>query len=148
MGGGATSGSTNFTADLFGDDASANLVLHSDLSGRGELHLQASADESRIDLIKSGTTRVIINPTAADGSPIASFDSSVLHTTGPQFSLSNSNAPIFTVDFSGAITLAGTTNQITFGGTNTPPVSAVAPTKWISVKVAGEGAVYRVPLYE
>jgi hypothetical protein len=44
--------------------------------------------------------------------------------------------------------LGGTTNQITFGGTNTAPVSAVAPTKWISVQVAGLTNAFRVPLFE
>lgn len=44
--------------------------------------------------------------------------------------------------------LSGTTNQVSFGGTNTPPSSSVAPTKWISVIVAGESGVYRLPLYQ
>jgi hypothetical protein len=48
----------------------------------------------------------------------------------------------------GQLTLAGTTNQVIFGGTNTPPVSTAAPTKWISVQVQGETAIYRIPLYE
>jgi len=49
----------------------------------------------------------------------------------------------------GNITLAGTTNQIIFGGTNTAPVgSATTPTKWISVRVQGESTVYRLPLYQ
>lgn len=45
-------------------------------------------------------------------------------------------------------TLTGTTNQVIFGGTNTAPVSAVAPAKWISVQVSGLPNVYRLPLYE
>lgn len=44
--------------------------------------------------------------------------------------------------------IAGTTNQIHFGATNTAPVSSAAPTKWISVQVSGESTVYRMPLYE
>lgn len=60
----------------------------------------------------------------------------------------NAGTNKFSIAYDGAITLAGTTNQVTFGATNTAPVSAVAPTKWISVKVAGESAVYRLPLYE
>ncbi len=54
----------------------------------------------------------------------------------------------FSIRTNGMITLSGTTNQIVFGATNTAPVSAVAPTKWISVQVSGESAIYRVPLYE
>lgn len=46
------------------------------------------------------------------------------------------------------ITIAGTTNQVVFGATNTAPVSSAAPTKWISVQVTGESTVYRLPLYE
>jgi len=48
----------------------------------------------------------------------------------------------------GQIVLAGQTNQMVFGATNDPPVSSSAPTKWISVQVQGESAVYRLPLYE
>ena len=44
-----------------------------------------------------------------------------------------------------AYTITGTTNQVTFGATNTAPSSAVAPTKWISVTVTGDAGVYRVP---
>jgi hypothetical protein len=47
-----------------------------------------------------------------------------------------------------SVTLTGTTNQVTFGATNIPPASAVAPTKWISVQVAGEAVSYRLPLYQ
>ncbi len=46
------------------------------------------------------------------------------------------------------LVVANTTNQIVFGATNIPPASAVAPTKWISVQVAGESTVYRLPLYQ
>jgi len=45
-------------------------------------------------------------------------------------------------------TITGTTNQVTFGATNTAPSSAVAPTKWISITVTGDAGVYRLPLYE
>jgi hypothetical protein len=44
--------------------------------------------------------------------------------------------------------IANTTNQIVFGATNIAPASAVAPTKWISVQVAGESVIYRLPLYQ
>lgn len=46
------------------------------------------------------------------------------------------------------LTVLGTTNQVIFGATNIAPASAAAPTKWISVRVTGESAVYRLPLYE
>lgn len=72
----------------------------------------------------------------------------------------NNGSPLFTVDSGGAVTSAdyisagtyvnivGTTNQVIFGATNTPPSSDVAPTKWISVQVTGDPGVYRLPLYE
>lgn len=45
--------------------------------------------------------------------------------------------------------ISGTTNQVVFGATNTPPVGSVStPSKWISVQVAGESVVYRLPLYQ
>lgn len=47
-----------------------------------------------------------------------------------------------------SLVLAGTTNQIVFGATNIAPVSAVAPTHWISVQVSGNSSVFRLPLYQ
>jgi len=45
--------------------------------------------------------------------------------------------------------VTGTTNQVIFGATNSAPVSAAAPTKWVSVQVTGEPTkIYRIPLYE
>ena len=43
------------------------------------------------------------------------------------------------------LTLYGTTNQITFGATSTPPAST-NPVMWISVKVSGDTNQYRMPL--
>ena len=43
------------------------------------------------------------------------------------------------------LTLYGTTNQITFGATSTPPAST-NPVAWISVKVSGDTNQYRLPL--
>lgn len=60
----------------------------------------------------------------------------------------NDETNAVTITGAGAITLAGTTNQVTFGGTNTAPVSDVAPAKWISVQVSGRTNAYRIPLYE
>jgi hypothetical protein len=57
-------------------------------------------------------------------------------------------APVLTVDYQGAITSLATTNHITFGATNPAPVSAVAPTRWVDVRINGEATVYRIPLYE
>lgn len=48
----------------------------------------------------------------------------------------------------GLLQLTGTTNQITFGGTNSPPANASTVRKWISVRVVGETNAYRLPLYE
>ncbi len=58
------------------------------------------------------------------------------------------NAAFRNLTNAGAFTLAGTTNQVTFGASNLPPASAVAPVKWISVQVTGETNAYRLPLYE
>jgi len=61
---------------------------------------------------------------------------------------------VFALDKNGGATfnqyvVTGTTNQVVFGATNTAPVSAASPTKWISVQVQGETTKkYRVPLYE
>lgn len=65
----------------------------------------------------------------------------------------NNGTTVFKVDSDGKVTaptytLTGSTNQVKFGGTNTAPVSAVAPTKWISVQVAGLTNQFRLPLYE
>ncbi len=60
----------------------------------------------------------------------------------------NNGTNKFTISNLGQITLAGTTNQVTFGATNSAPSSSAAPTKWISVTVSGDAGVYRLPLYE
>lgn len=69
-------------------------------------------------------------------------------TSGNLFEVSNEDTPKASITWDGRLVLAGTTNQVVFGSTNTAPSSSVAPTKWISVQVSGESAVYRVPLYE
>lgn len=69
------------------------------------------------------------------------------------FAIGFNGATKFEVTSNGIATAAqyvvsGTTNQVVFGATNLPPSSTVAPTRWISVQVAGESTVYRLPLYQ
>jgi len=52
---------------------------------------------------------------------------------------------VFRVAANGALVLACTTNQITFGATNSAPVSTNS-VKWISVAVVGDTNVYRLGL--
>lgn len=54
----------------------------------------------------------------------------------------------FLLHTNGSLTLGATTNHITFGTTNAPPASAVAPTKWVSVLINGEATQYKIPLYQ
>lgn len=48
----------------------------------------------------------------------------------------------------GAITLYKQTNQVSFAGTNTPPGDISTIATWISVQVAGDTNVWRLPLYK
>lgn len=48
----------------------------------------------------------------------------------------------------GTIAVLGTTNFITFGGTNVAPSGTATPTKWVSVQINGEATKYRIPLYQ
>jgi len=62
------------------------------------------------------------------------------------FEVSNSVVFIRTnLVVTGQLTVAGTTNQIIFGATNTPPTSTNL-VKWVSVQVAGDTNVYRLGL--
>ncbi len=81
----------------------------------------------------------------------------LLDTRGSNFPLiiarTNNGTTVFKVAASGAVTaptytLSGTTNQITFGATNTAPVVTTNAAKWISIQVAGFTNAYRLPIYE
>lgn len=53
-----------------------------------------------------------------------------------------------TVQINNKLYIAGGTNELVFGFTNTAPAGAATPTKWVSVQINGEGVAYRVPLYQ
>jgi len=50
------------------------------------------------------------------------------------------------LDVAGQLGLFKGTNYINFNATNTPPASAVAPVKWVTV--TADGTIYRLPLYQ
>lgn len=52
------------------------------------------------------------------------------------------------ININSHLLIAGTTNEIIFGSTNTAPVTTATPSKWISVQVSGENTAYRLPLYQ
>jgi len=60
----------------------------------------------------------------------------------------NNGTTKFSVSTNGQMSLAGTTNQVTFGATNTAPSVTTNAAKWISVQVSGFTNAYRIPLYE
>lgn len=101
-----------------------------------------------------GATINVVNrfkalPQIADGSTPYLEDTSVAHSSGYLHETRNNGTNKFSVDWQGAITLAATTNQVIFGGTNTAPSGSITtPAKWISVQVQGEATVYRIPLYQ
>lgn len=120
------------------------------ISGSHDLEytLALGPQHAELTLYCETDTSLDIWPTANDGVLPYKFSTSKTHTGGNLMSVMNNKTNKFCVDWSGAIVLAGTTNQITFGATNTNPVSAAAPVKWISVSVTGETNEYRLPLYE
>lgn len=132
------------------------------LSGSGSYvnssYIEANGLEALSGAALTNSTEVVAIGSKAGQNLAGTFSHVVM--IGPGSTVTNNNDFVFgdtannyflpgpTANFGGVITLAGTTNQITFGATNTAPVSSAAPTKWISVQVAGESAVYRLPLYE
>lgn len=66
-----------------------------------------------------------------------------------QITKSDNSTMVDRIDTNGAtfptLTLTGTTNQIIFGGTNTPPVSTNL-VRWISVKIAGDTNIWKLGL--
>ena len=60
-------------------------------------------------------------------------------------SIHNETSPLFVVHKEGSIAVYSTTNHIKFGATNTAPVSTNAVV-WVSVQVANDTNVYRMPL--
>ncbi len=93
---------------------------------------------------------LLIDPDGDNGAVGFHFSTGASNTLGTNIlaRFQDNHVDAMTLSGNGRITLAGTTNQITFGGTNTAPVSAVAPAKWISVQVSGLPGAYRLPLYE
>lgn len=94
-----------------------------------------------------------------DAPAIPLFENSVItadtRDSGFPIFLGKSNlVTVFSVSTDGAIgtssklTIGATTNHITFGATNAPPVSAIAPTHWISVLINGSATQYKIPLYQ
>lgn len=55
---------------------------------------------------------------------------------------------VFTLRTNGSIVLGGTTNQISFAGTNAAPADTTNVAAWISVQVSGNTNGYRIPLYK
>lgn len=95
--------------------------------------------------------RIHFEPTRADGNTPYILNTSILHTSGNLFEIRNADTLKFRIDYSGAIGavfIAGTTNQVTFGGTNTAPMITTNAAKWISVQVSGFTNAYRIGLYE
>ncbi|SRR6266576_289116 len=90
----------------------------------------------------------LFDPSVSDGFVAPFILNSKSLTNAPLLNLYNASTLVATIDSSGKLTLSGTTNQVTFGATNTAPVSAGAAAKWISVQVSGFTNAYRIPLYE
>jgi hypothetical protein len=52
------------------------------------------------------------------------------------------------VSTANTFTIVGTTNQVKFGATNSPPANTSNIVDWVSVQVEGRTNAYRTPLYE
>lgn len=141
----------HFNATALGDP---NLILFSIGAGDKDESmwkgLDVMGDSNSIALIFYADDDPVANlePTAAAAATPYFFNTTLDHTSGNLVEVQNLSTDKFTVAWDGAVTLASTTNHITFGATNAPPASAVAPTRWISVLINGEATQYKIPLYE
>ena len=127
---------------IFNYDTNNNLL--------SKIEMYAYADVSTIRLVSGAKDCVVIDPSQdlAEGQPFFFSSSTTVAGNSPIFSIQNNGTNKVIFNGSGALALAGTTNQIIFGATNTAPVSSVAAAKWISVQVSGFTNAYRIPLYE
>lgn len=82
------------------------------------------------------------------GSAAMVLNTAIAHTSGNLVEVKNKDSAKFSVSHAGAITLAGTTNQIIFGATNSLPADTNAIVTWISVQVTGLTNQFRLPLYQ
>jgi hypothetical protein len=73
-------------------------------------------------------------------------DAVVFLLTGTNLQVGMPQTNSSTLDIAGQLGLYKGTNYINFPVTNTPPVSAVAPVRWVTV--TADGTIYRVPLYQ
>jgi len=90
---------------------------------------------------------------AAGNSASATNDYAFVWSDGTSFgSTTNRQFSVFARSgirlMGGEVFLGMTTNQISFGGTNSPPLNASTPAAWVSVQVAGSTNAYRIPLYK
>ncbi len=70
------------------------------------------------------------------------------NTAAPLIIARDNGVTKFRVNTNGSVVLAGTTNQVTFGATNTAPAVTTNVAKWISVQVGSFTNAYRIPLFE
>ena len=52
------------------------------------------------------------------------------------------------IGMKGQLSISATTNQLSFGATNSAPVNTTNIAQWVSVQVAGDTNAYRLPLYK
>lgn len=59
-----------------------------------------------------------------------------------------SSNQVFAVNNNGSVFIGATTNQVSYGATNSAPVNTSNAVAWISVQVNNDTNVYRLPLYK
>lgn len=110
--------------------------------------IRTATNSISLKLLADEGTPTVLEPTIDDTFPAYEFGTTVDHTSGRLFDVLNAGTRKLSVDWNGALTIASTTNHITFGATNAPPANASTPRKWISVLINGEATQYKIPLYE
>jgi 6-phosphogluconolactonase (cycloisomerase 2 family) len=66
----------------------------------------------------------------------------------PYIAINNGTNTIYAVNQDGSVFSAATTNQLTFGATNSAPANGSNVVNWVSVRVVGDTNTYRLPLYK
>jgi len=133
-------------AEMIMETSSANDVDRNRWTIHAEVGTNQKFQFTGGDSTGNGGTLVSFTPLVADGTTPYQMLVSSNHTSGNLAEWGRlGDTPKIQLTWDGAIMLAATTNQITFGATNTVPSNTNA-VRWISVKIAGDSSVYGIPL--
>ncbi len=142
-----TRGGANLTHLLYTNGSSQVYVLVQAGDSTDQAAFGVSSGNAQVRSGTSGNRSVQLLPDGGIGNYVTVATNTVTPSASNSVDLATAALP-FRTAFVQTAQIHGQTNQVIFGATNTAPVSAVSPSKWISVQVEGDAGIYRLPLYE